>query len=110
MPVSQLFKDKQQKKEKVSNSQRKDNTVTSFQDSSNSSVWDELKFVRVNLIDLSHRGWIKRKRTAKRGSATHRGYKERQWQTERKEQPHPIRDKDRTSLNTKTQPDKDTHI
>ena len=41
---------------------------------------------------------------------THRGYKVRQWETERKEQLHPIRDKDRTSLNTKMQPDKDTYI
>ena len=36
----------------------------------------------------------KRKRTAKRRNAIHRGYKVRQWQTERKEQLHPIGDKD----------------
>ena len=46
----------------------------------------------------------------KRGKVTHRGYKVRQWQTERKEQLHPSGDKGRTSLNTKMQPDKDTYI
>ena len=50
------------------------------------------------------------KRTAKRGNTTHRGYKVRQSQTERNEQPHPIEDKDRTSLNTRMQLDKDTYI
>ena len=49
-------------------------------------------------------GMDNRKRTAKRRSATHRGYKVRQWQTDRKEQLHPIGDKDRTNLNTKMQP------
>ena len=77
LPVSQIQTAEEGFEEKVSNSQKKNNTVTSFQELSNSSVWDELKFVRVNLIDLSHQGWIKRKRTAKRGNATYRGYKAR---------------------------------
>ena len=50
----------------------------------------------------------------KRGNATHRGYKVRQWQTERKEQLHPIGDKDRTSLNTefsgKPEEDAEAHL
>ena len=41
---------------------------------------------------------------------TYKGYNVKQWQTERKEQPLPIGDKDRTNLNTKMQPDKDTYI
>ena len=53
LPVSQIQTAEEGFEEKVSNSQKKDNTVTSFQESSNSSIWDELKFVRVNLIDLS---------------------------------------------------------
>ena len=52
----------------------------------------------------------KKEENHERGNATYRSYKARQWQTERKEQLHPIRDKDRTSLNTKMQPDKDTYI
>ena len=63
--------------EKVSYSQKKDNTVTSFQESSNSSICKELKFVRVNLIDLSCWGQIKKKITAKKGNVTYRGYKAR---------------------------------
>ena len=75
--VSQIQTAEEGFEEKVFNSQKKDNTVTSFQESSNSSVWDELKIVRVNLIDLSHQGWIKRRRTTKRENATYRGYKAR---------------------------------
>ena len=41
---------------------------------------------------------------------THRGYKVRQQQTKRKEQSHPIGDKDRTSLNTKMQLDRHLHL
>ena len=41
---------------------------------------------------------------------TYKGYKVKQWQTERKEQLHPIRDKDRNNLNYKMQSDKDIHI
>ena len=55
-------------------------------------------------------GTDKRKRTAKRRNATYKGYKVKQWQTERKEQLHLIRDMDRTNLNTKMQPDKDIYI
>ena len=55
-------------------------------------------------------GMDKRKRTVKRRNVTYKGYKVKQWQTERKEQLHPIRDQDRTSLNTKMQPDKHTYI
>ena len=75
--VSQIQTAEEGFEEKVSISQERDNTVTSFQESSNSNVWDELKFVRVNLIDLSHRGQIKRKTTTKRGNVTYRGYKAR---------------------------------
>ena len=46
----------------------------------------------------------------KRGNATYRGYKAGLWQTERKEQLHPIRDKDRTNHNTKMQPDRHIHL
>ena len=56
LPVSQLSKFKQQKKVlrlKIQQGGKglqfteKDNIVTNFQDSSNSSIWDELKFVRL---------------------------------------------------------------
>ena len=108
--VSQIQTAEEGFEEKVSNSQKKYHAVTSFQESSNSSIWDELKFVRVNLIALSCQGQIKRKRTVKRQNVIYRGYKARQWQTERKEQLYPIGDKDRTNLNTKMQPDKHTYI
>ena len=61
-------------------------------------------------MNTSHPGCIKRKRTAKRRNMTYKGYKVKQWQTERKEQLHLIIDKDRTNLNTKMQSDKDTYI
>ena len=77
LPVSQIQTAEEAFEEKVSNSQKKDNSVTSFQESSNSSVWNELTFVKVNLIDLSCWGQIKRKRTTKRGNVTYRGYKAR---------------------------------
>ena len=41
----------------------------------------------------------------KRRTVVYKCYKVKQWQTERKEQPHPIGDKDRTNLNTKMQPE-----
>ena len=43
----------------------------------------------------------------KRRNTAYKGYKVKQWQTERKKQLHLIGDKDRTNLNTKMQPDKD---
>ena len=52
----------------------------------------------------------KRKRTAKRRNATYKGYKVKQWQTERKEQLCPIGDKDRNNFKPKMQLDKDIHI
>ena len=56
LPVSQLFKYKQQKEvlrleiQQVGKGlqfSEKDNTATSSQESSYSSIWDELKFVRL---------------------------------------------------------------
>ena len=56
LPVSQFFKDRQQKKvlrleiQQVGKGlqfSEKDNTATSSQGSSNSSVWDELKLMRL---------------------------------------------------------------
>ena len=52
----------------------------------------------------------KKEENCERMNVTYKAYKVKQWQTERKEQPHPIGDKDRTNLNTKMQPDKDTYI
>ena len=46
----------------------------------------------------------------KKEGATYKGYKVKQWQTERKEQPHPIGDKDRNNLNPRMQLDKDIYI
>ena len=46
----------------------------------------------------------------KRRNVTYKGYKVKQWQTDKKEQLHPIEDKDRNNLNPKMQLDEDIYI
>ena len=98
------------KQERASNSQKKEQFCHRLSRIIKFKCLGQVEICETSLINLSHRGQIERKRTMKRRNVTYKGHKVKQWQTERKEQPHLIGDKDRNNLNPKMQLDKDIHI
>ena len=106
----QLKKYLRLKQGKVSNSQMKEQFCHQLSRIIKFKCLGQVEICETSLINLSNWGQMRRKRTMKRRNATYKGFKVRQWQTERKEQLHPIRDKDRNNLKPKMQSDKDIYI